>query len=410
MAHAKQLDLSRDVIRLDEGAATRAALLAGVGLAAIVLGLFFGGRSGWDVFFRSYLLNWSFAFTIVMGALFFVMLQHLTRAGWSVSVRRLAEFVMGTMPLMAILFVPMLIPVMLGMEGVYKWSSAAVVEKDPLLQHKAAYLSTPFFIIRMLVYFGLWIFLARYFLGRSLEQDRTGDPQLTLAMDRTSAWAMLAYAISFTFFSIDALMSLNPHWFSTIFGVYIFSGSVVGFFATLALIVVALQRSGRLTHAISVEHFHDIGKLMFGFIVFWAYIKFSQYMLIWYANLPEETVWYLPRQGDTWWIGVSLLLLFGHFVAPFLALLSRFPKRRPWLLTLGAAWMLLMHWVDLYYIVIPRPHGFGPAVAPLHATDVLLLVGMACLLVAGILWQMRGRPLVPERDPRLHESLSFENI
>ena len=310
------------------------------------------------MFFRSYLLSYVFVLSLALGALFFVILQHLVRAGWSVSIRRLAELVAATLPVLAILFLPLLIPVVTGMEGVWEWSNRHAVEHDTtgLLAHKAAYLNVPFFIVRCAVCFAVWILLARYFVKRSIEQDTSGDVNLTLRMQWWSAPAMLLYGLTVTVFSIDMLMSLNPHWFSTIWGVYFFSGAVVGFFALLALLVVAVQRAGRLTRSITIEHYHDIGKLAFAFVVFWAYIAFSQYMLIWYANIPEETLWYQVRQGDDWWLGVSLLLLCGHFVAPFLALISRWPKRRRAPLVVAAVWLLLMHWLDLYYLIAPRAH------------------------------------------------------
>jgi hypothetical protein len=389
-------------------ARSAAGLLALAGLVASVL---LGWRQGdWSVFFRSYLLNYCFVLSLALGGLFFVMLQHLTRAGWSVGLRRLAEFVAATIPALAILFLPLLIPVFTGMAGVYVWTNSDAVQHDPVLQGKAAYLNAPFFLVRCAVYFTLWTLLARYFLKRSVQQDATGDAALTLRMQWWSAPGMLLYALTTTFFAIDVLMSLNPHWYSTIWGVYFFSGNVVGFFALLAVLAYLLQRAHRLTRAITVEHYHDVGKLAFAFVVFWAYIAFSQYMLIWYGNIPEETVWFRPRQGDTWWVGVSLLLLFGHFVAPFLALLSRYPKRRKAPLALAAAWLLFMHWLDLYYLVGPPPAAGGQPAAPLHATDVTLFIALGSLFAFVLLHLMSRYALLPARDPRLPESLAFENV
>jgi hypothetical protein len=408
----RSVDISKEPRRLD-GVAPRLALVAGVvGAVGLGAGVVAGWTSGWTVFFRSYLLNYAFVLSLALGGLFFVMLQHLVRAGWSVSIRRLAEMVAGTMPLLAVLFVPLLIPVIGGMEGVYEWSSAAAVDHDDsgLLAHKQGYLNVPFFIVRCVIYFVVWVLLARLFLRTSLAQDATGDVALTHRMQWWSAPGMLLYAVTVSFFSIDALMSLNPHWFSTIWGVYYFSGSAVGFFALLALLVTFVQRSGRLPHVVTIEHFHDMGKLLFAFVVFWAYIAFSQYMLIWYANIPEETVWFQPRQGDRWWLGVSLLLLFGHFIAPFLALISRVPKRRKQWLVAAAVWMLLMHWLDLYYIVVPPTAGHAAHARMLAATDVLLLVGLAGLFMFSLLRQMGRYSLIPERDPRLNEALTFQNV
>jgi len=397
--------------RFERGPDRLAAAAAGLGLAGLAAGLALGPRVGWDVFFRSYLLNYCFVLSLALGALFFVMLQHLTRAGWSVALRRIAEFVVAALPWLAVLFLPLLIPVFQGRAGVYKWSSPEVVAGDPLLQAKAAWLNPAFFTVRCLVYLAVWSLLAVVLVRDSVRQDATGDVAHTHRLERWSAPGMLLYGLTVTFFAFDVLMSLNPHWYSTIFGVYFFSGCVVGFFALLALLVLSVQRAGGLTASVTVEHYHDLGKLMFGFVVFWAYIAFSQYMLQWYANLPEETALYFARQNEPWWRGVSLLLLVGHFVAPFLALISRFPKRRPGLLLPAAVWLLAMHWLDLYYLVMPRPHGtaYKPA-AYLHWTDLALLVGLVGPFVAAVVRPMARHALLPERDPRLTEALAFENI
>ncbi len=404
-------DIATESRRLD-GTGPLGPAAAGAGVVGLAVGVLFGARDGWDVFFRSYLLNYTFVLSLALGALFFVLLQHITKAGWSVALRRLAELIAATLPLLAVLFLPLLIPVLRGMAGVYEWADpqAAGQDRTGLLAHKQPYLNVPFFIARCVIYFGVWVLLARYFLRQSVAQDATGDHRHTLAMQWWSAPSLLLYGLTVTFFAIDALMSLNPHWFSTIWGVYFFSGCLVGFFAFLALVVCGVQRGGRLARSITVEHYHDLGKLAFAFVVFWAYIAFSQYMLIWYANIPEETVWYRPRQDDRWWVGVSLLLLVGHFVAPFLALLSRWPKRRKGTLAVAGVWLLAMHWLDLYYIVIPRPAGHDHAAAPLHVSDVALFVGLGGLFLAGLLRLLTRYPLIPERDPRLADSLAFENV
>jgi len=392
--------------RMGGGAARVAACAGVIGALGLAAGVLLGRRAGWDAFFRSYLLNYCFVLSLALGALFFVLLQHLTRAGWSVSLRRLAEFVAATMPLLAVLFLPLLVPLLTGMSAVWAWASPDAVAQDAsgVLRHKQPYLNVPFFIVRAVIYFAVWAGLARYFLRKSVAQDATGDPRLTLRMQWWSAPGMLLYALTATFFAIDALMSLNPHWYSTIFGLYFFSGCVVGFFALLALLAYGVQRTGGLTQSIPVEHFHDIGKLTFGFVVFWAYIAFSQYLLTWYADIPEETAWYRPRQGDTWWIGVSLALLFGHFVAPFVALLSRWPKRRTGLLAAAGAWLLVMHWLDLYYLAAPA------GASGLAATDVSLFVGLGGVFVFAIVRRMTRSALLPERDPRLGEALALQNV
>jgi hypothetical protein len=248
--------------------------------------------------------------------------------------------------------------------------------------------------------------LSQLYFRTSVRQDESGDPALTLRLERWSAPGMFLFAATLTFASFDLLMSTDPHWFSTIFGVYYFSGAVLGCFALLALTLILLQRSGRLSHAISPEHYHDLGKLLFAFLVFWGYIAFSQFMLIWYANIPEETAWYLRRHSEVW-NPISLALVFGHFLIPFLLFLSRHPKRRALSLAVMAVWILVIHWVDLYWLVLPN---LSPEAAPFGLMDVALFVGMGGLFLAAAANRMRRHALIPLKDPRLGESLAFENV
>jgi len=250
----------------------------------------------------------------------------------------------------------------------------------------------------------VWIFLARFFLRHSLEQDATSDPQPTLRMERLSPVALILFAFTVTFASFDWLMSLAPHWYSTIYGVYYFSGAVVAILSCLILAAALLQATGRLRESITIEHYHDLGKLLFAFVVFWGYIAFSQYMLIWYANIPEETAWYLPRQTGSWRT-VSLVLLFGALLIPFLGLISRGPKRRKPMLAFWAAWLLVAHWLDVYYLVMPSLHAEH---LPLGLLDVSLTIGLSGFYLAAVARAARGRSLVPVGDPRLAESLAFE--
>ncbi|OFV83453.1 MAG: hypothetical protein A2Y78_10410 [Acidobacteria bacterium RBG_13_68_16] len=371
-----------------------AALLVSVAIAAL-------GAESWRRFFFAYLVNFAFVLSLALGALYFVLLHHLTHSGWSVVVRRVGEALTAALPLLALLF----IPVLLGLKELYPWSQTAVAAADHVVHGKAAYLNVPFFVVRWAVYLAAWIVTGRFYFRRSLLQDSSGDTSLTLQMERRAGPAMVLFGITLTFASIDLVMSLDPRWFSTIFGVYYFAGSVVGIYALLTAVLFALQGSGFLRNAVTVEHYHDLGKLLFGFVVFWAYIGFSQYMLIWYANIPEETGWLAHRQENGWgWVG--LLLVFGHFLIPFVALLSRAPKRRPRLLAAVAVWMLAMHWVDVYWLVTPAVSPGSPLP---RLVDLTLLVALGSLLLAGAAYAVRGRSLVPERDPRLEESLAFEN-
>jgi hypothetical protein len=350
----------------------------------------------------SYLVTFVYFTSLALGALFFVLIQHVTRAGWSVAVRRLAEAVAPTIVLMAGLAVPLL----LAPKTVFPWTDAAAVAADRVLQEKAAWLNVPFFIVRTVFYFAVWSSFAWWFHRKSVEQDNTGDPRLTKRMESTSTAALILFAFTVTFFAFDYLMSLTPHWSSTIFGVYFFAGCVLGFFALLTVIAMLVQRAGALKHAISADHYHDLGKLIFAFTVFWAYIAFSQYMLMWYANLPEETFWYAARQQGSW-VWWSLLLLFGHFLVPFFALMSRGVKRRKPFLLAGAFWMLAMQWADIYWLVMP---GTSPGVVPLSLLDVAFFVGVGGLFCAHALRSLSAHAVVALKDPRLSESLEFENF
>jgi hypothetical protein len=374
------------------------ALLGGGGAIAVF------GKDGPQRFLQSYLVSYAFVLSLALGALFFVLISHLTRAGWSVTLRRLAEALAACLWIMAVLFVP----IVLGLDHLYEWARADVVASDALLQKKAAYLNTSFFIIRWIFYFAVWVWLSQYFYRLSGQQDDTGDPELTLRMERVSAPGTLLFAFTITFAAFDLLMSLDAHWFSTIFGVYFFSGSTVSFFALLALVVLLMQRVGYVRRSVTVEHLHDIGKMTFGFVVFWAYIAFSQYLLIWYGNLPEEVGWYERRQEGAWaW--ASLVLLIGHFLIPFLFLMSRHIKRNKGLLAAGAMWVLLMHAVDLYWLIMPQKHFDTAGRIPLHGFDVLCFAGFGLLFFAAARQAMGRRSLIPERDPRLAEAMVFEN-
>jgi MFS family permease len=297
------------------------------------------------------------------------------------------------------------LPVLLGLHTLYPWTDHDVVAHDHLLEAKSPWLNPTFFYVRTAIYFTIWTVLARWFHKRSTEQDRSGDPRLTGRMETASTAGLILFAFTVTFFAFDFIMSLTPHWYSTIFGVYFFAGCVLGFFALLLVTAFALQSGGRLLQAVSTEHYHDLGKLIFAFTIFWAYIGFSQYMLMWYANLPEETVWYAARQTGSW-TGVSVLVLFGHFFLPFLLLMSRHVKRRKALIAAGAVWMLLMQFLDVYWMVMPSktPDGFTPSLM-----DLAAFVGVGGCFFAAAVRRLGAHALVAVRDPRLSEALEFEN-
>lgn len=381
----------------------RTAAVVGVTGLAIAASLAFtrGGETKAH-FFPSYLVSFVFYLSLCLGAFFFVLIQHLTHAGWSVVVRRIAEVVAANTAVMAVLA----IPILLGMREIFDWADPAYVAAHPLVQRKEAYLNIPFFMIRLAISFVLWISLTNWFLKRSVEQDRTGDVELTNRMRRLAAPATFIFAVTLTVTAFDLLMSLEPEWFSTMFGVYFFSGSVVGFLALLPLVTYLIQKMGWLSRTVTVEHYHDMGKLVFAFIVFWTYIAFSQYMLIWYGNLPEETFWFLRRQTGEW-TKLSIFLLAGHFAVPFFWLISRGPKRRKGMLAIAAVWILFMHFVDMYYVVMP--HTSAERI-PLSIVDVACFLGIGGIFVAAAAHRMAKLSLIPVKDPRLAESLAFENF
>ena len=379
-------------------------------LLALIAALFSGGLRR---FAFAYLTNYGFFLSIALGALLFVALQHVSRAGWSVTVRRLAEIMAGTLPILAVLFVPILLFVIVGGGEVFPWaqSDAAAHGHDVVLA-KRPYLNAPFFALRWVLYFVIWIGLARLFRLNSLTQDRTGDPGLTRRMEAASAPGLALLGLTLTFASFDLIMSLDPHWFSSIFGVYYFSGAMVGVMAALILLAAWLGRVGLLREQIGVEHRHDMGKWLFAFVFFWGYIAFSQYMLIWYGNLPEETSWFARRGATTVaagagpWAKVSLALLLAHFIIPFVGLLSRHVKRSPGQLVFWAGWLLVLHWVDIWWLVMPQYSG-DAATFGLPEIGCLLGIGGAC--VAAMAKVAGERSLVPLRDPRLDEARSFVN-
>lgn len=365
---------------------------------------------GWVVdphqFYFSYLVGWMFCVSISLGSLFFIVIQHLTRARWSVVIRRIAESLAMSMPLLAVLS----IPVFLGIHDLYHWSHEELHDPtspdyDGLVAGKSPYLNVPFFIVRCVIYLAVWSYLAIRFYGLSLSQDVEPDPAIPAKQRFTSAWGLAALAITTAFASYDFLMSTDPHWFSTIFGVYLFSGSFWVALAAMTIVGLLVQRVNfGLRGIVTTEHFHDLGKLMFGFTVFWAYIAFSQYMLIWYGNIPEETVWYRHRLEEGWEYH-SLILLVFHFIAPFIILLPRATKRMRPVLAVMAVWFFVLHWFDLHWLVMPVLHHH----AGFHWLDFAAWLGLFGIFAAAFMFRLGRHGLVPRNDPYLAESLHFQN-
>jgi hypothetical protein len=370
--------------------------LLGVAACAIL------GPANPKQFFFSWLVSFLFFLSLAVGALFFVLIQYAAQGGWGIVVRRIGETTFATIPVLAVLF----LPVVLGLSHLFEWAVPGAAEHDALLRWKAPFLNVPFFLTRALLYFGIWSFIAVVYYRGSRRQDETGDPAVSARLRRFSGPAIIVLALTQSFASVDWIMSLTPHWYSTMFGVYFFAGSFVGFIALLSVVAVAMRQAGLADSVIGTEHLHDIGKFLFAFTAFWAYIAFSQFFLMWYANLPEETIWFKARIEGSWKM-VSIFLMAGHFGAPFLYLMGRAVKRRGWTLALGGAWVLAMHFVDLYWQVMPtlHPEGFRPSLL-----DVAALFAVGGSFVTAASWLMRRQALVPLRDPRLAESLAVENV
>jgi len=384
---------------------TKGAAVAVIGLGgAVVLGAMEG--DGFRRFFHAYLVAFMVALAISLGTLYWVTLQHLVNARWSVVVRRIGELYANNAPLMGVLALPIVIPILMGNPVIYEWADHAKVEADHLLHHKAAYLNPGFFLVRMVIYFGFWSLLARYFFRTSLLQDKGARGDHLTAMQRVAGPGMIVFALTLTFCAVDLLMSIDARWFSTIFGVYYFASCVLCANATVTLSAMWLQGKGRLSKSVTTEHFHDLGKMLFAFTVFWAYVGFSQFMLIWYANIPEETLWFKERFAHGWG-NLSYVLLFGHFVIPFFGLLSRHVKRNRTGLAFWAIWLIVMVYLDMYWLVMPSIAHEGP---PFGLVDVLCFAGMLGALVAGVAQRARSVNLIPTKDPRLERSLTFQNI
>lgn len=472
MAQHGQANLPSEKLRLNEAGAAVAipAWIVGVIGVGAAAGLATVLEPGFGRFYHAYLISFMFVLALALGGLFLTMVTHLVRAGWIASIRRIPETLAATIPYLGILALPIIISVMSQDGSLYPWAvsldghepehHAAAVDsagtpaddfallaaaepmadahhgegaykkEKPVGYHtaygyqdrgefteaKRPWLNPVFFSIRIVGYFIVWSILARMFYGMSRRQDETGDPDISRVLSVRAALGIVVFALTVTYGVFDLIMSLDHHWYSTIFGVYYFAGAMIGVFASTIVILNCLQRTGYLTGSVTTEHYHDLGKFMFGFIFFWGYIGFSQYMLQWYANLPETTPWWIRRgvalsvdaQPQTASFGViSLALLFGHLLIPFAFLISRHIKRNRDLLLLAAVWMLVFCWLDLYWLIAPELNN-GAFYFPW--VELAAAVGVIGLFV-GIFVSILGKaPLRSLKDPRLGEALAFQNI
>jgi hypothetical protein len=400
---------SGDNIRLADVGQSLFVKAAGVGVVALGISAFLGAgeNDGWNRFSHSYLVAFVWVMTIGAGALWWVTIQNIVNSHWSTVIRRVGELIASSAPMLALLALPVVLPLILGKPIMYRWADRSLMTGD--LANKVGYLNTKFFSIRFVFYFGFWTWLGYFFLNRSLAQDKETKEvaaKTVVTMRRVAGPSLIVYALVVTFSSIDLIMTLEPQWFSTMFGVYYFASCVLAINSSLALALMWLQSQGRLASSVTVHHFHDLGKMVFAFTIFWAYIGFSQFMLQWYANIPEETLWWKERFAGSWG-NYSWVLLFGHFVIPFFGLLSRWVKRNRKALAFWCIWQLVMIYLDMYWLVMPT---LGGDEVPFKLIDLTCWIGVLALFIAGIAYRAKNLDLLAKNDPRLPDSLAFENI
>jgi len=330
--------------------------------------------------------------------MFFTAVSHITGSHWSITVRRLTENYGRFMPFVLIL----LVLVFVGIHDLYEWSHHEVVEHDKLIKHKSGWLKAPFFMGRLAFFAIVWSVFGYFFYKRSVAQDTDKDVAHTKFNAKLSGAFIIVFALTLSITSFDLLMSLTPHWFSTIFGIYIFGGAYQTALASFVIFIYFLKKSGYLGNYVNENHIHDIGKFMLGFTVFWAYIGFSQFMLIWYANLPEETFWYEMRLTGGW-TSITVLLPFLKFVIPFLLLLNRPNKRDVDFLAKVSVWIICMEILELFWIVFPGNFEYFSLMSLVITFGVSL--GVIGLFGFVILKGLESAKLIPIGDPRLEESL-----
>jgi hypothetical protein len=386
---------------------TLAGAVGAIGLLLTAVGFFTAAQP--TLF--SYLLAFCYWVGISVASIIMLAIFHTAKAKWMTVLRRTME----TMGASVFVFVLLALPILVGVKQLFPWVDAnnwvfpgteglkfTAVELHHL-HHKHPYLNLTFFYIRQAIYFGVWIFVAWKLRGWSTEQDTSGALELTVKQRRFSPGALPFLALTITFAAFDWLMTLTPLWQSTIFGVYYFAGSFLAAFCVLTITTVNAQGKDEYGTLVTTAHFHNLGKLMLAFTAFWAYIAFSQFLLIWIANIPEEAGWYKLRiEGP--WKSVSIALAVLHFVLPFFTLLSRNLKLRPRLLAGVAIYLLVMHAVDLYWLIWPA---FSPQAPSFHWTLLTAFVGVGGVAVAAAIWQARGRYSLPVKDPYISESLRY---
>lgn len=375
---------------------TAAIVLLAFGLLTFVIGIMRNPERVWT----SYLVAFFFFSCLGLGGLFFVTINNVSNAGWSASVRRLSESMTSFIPV--IFFAGLIL--LAGFKYLYPWADPAIVATDPNIAAKAGYLNTSSFVIRLIIFCGGWFIFKWFIVGNSTKQDQTNDDNLTRKNVSLSVGFILFFSISFSLFSVDLLMSLLPTWYSTIFGIYCFSGLFQASLAALTILIVHLRNSGYVKGYLTEEHQHDVVKYLKGFTVFWAYIAFSQFMLIWYANIPEETEFYIMRSQNGW-LGLSTALLVFRFIVPFLALLPRDWKRNNNHVTAVSILILIMQYLDIYWMVYPN---FFAGHVVFGFWEVGIFAGFSGVFLLCLYGFLQKYSLVPLKDPRLNETIEHQ--
>lgn len=393
-AHALDFNPSTE-LRQDLRQWRTRALAAGVaGLLLTGAGLFLVSP---NQFYRSYLWSFVFYLGVSIGCMAWLMLQYLTGGAWGVVIRRPAEAAMRTLPLLALLF----LPVVAGIPNLYRWSHAAMVAADPILQHKHTYLNVPFFLVRAVAYFLGWGFLTWYLNRWSAVEDREGGWRAHSRMAAIAGPGLIFWGFSVTFMAVDWVLSLDPHWFSTMFGLLFMAGQGLSSMAFLVTLMVLLSQRKPMSDVLTPRHLHDLGKFLLMMVMVWAYFAFSQFLIIWAGNLPDEIPWYLERLSGGWQF-LALALVVGHFALPFALLLSRDLKRNFKFLASLAVFILFMRYVDVFWLVAPD---FDNGVFHMSWMDLTAPIGIGGVWLAYFLNQLEKRPLLPVNEPHLVEAL-----
>ena len=395
-------DLEQFQPRLDR--VQRGMFLAGA--LALLLCSLFGSRGpeAAQRTFQSYLFSYVFWFSIPLGSMALLMMHHLTGGWWGYPIRRLLEAATRTILVMTVLF----IPILLGIHKLYPWAQW-VAEKptDPALHFKAMYLTPNLFVVRAVIYFAVWLTVAHFLNKWSYAQDRTGDTRLAGVLEAFSGPGLILWGLAVTFSAIDWVMSIEPLWFSTIYGMLFMVVEALAAMAFVIFVLRLLSNTEHIKKIVTASQFNDLGNLMLAFVMLWAYLSFSQFLIIWAGNLKDEIPWYMARAFGGWG-ALAVFLMIMHFAVPFLLLLQRGVKRQLHVLSALTGMMVVLTLVDVYWLVVPgfQSERSGPR---LHPSDLLAVIGIGGIWVGTYIWQLKKMPLLPLHDPRFEGALQHEH-